>query len=267
MKTVREEKRGKALLRLVKTKSGYSGIVLTDRKASNRIDGENAEETWEALCRLAAEGNPDYFGFDGAKVRFLEFFSEGFNDPKYQKQERAYKMAAKRRLDNRVPLDEALVSKGKGKDILTVYQSTNLLSPFELMRMKDALKGGNADAFIRAAAHFTVERSEQALDAMGNVLKPYDVAKWTAITYLPFLWNPSEHMFLKPKVTAQYASRVGHRFAENYSPEIKISVYESLLDLASKTESEISALNPSDRIDTQSFIWVVGEYRPEDKSV
>jgi hypothetical protein len=38
-------------------------------------------------------------------------------------------------------------------------------------------------------------------------------------------------------------------------------VYESLLDLVAKTEKEIVDLKPTDRIDVQSFIWVVGAYK------
>jgi hypothetical protein len=40
-------------------------------------------------------------------------------------------------------------------------------------------------------------------------------------------------------------------------------VYESLLDLVAKTEAELTDLNPRDRIDIQSFIWVVGDYKDE----
>jgi hypothetical protein len=36
-------------------------------------------------------------------------------------------------------------------------------------------------------------------------------------------------------------------------------VYESLLDLVAKTEANIGDLQPEDRIDVQSFIWVVGD--------
>lgn len=65
-------------------------------------------------------------------------------------------------------------------------------------------------------------------------------------------------------VTKDYASWVGHRFADAYSPEILMPVYESLLDLAAATERELGDMNPVDRIDIQSFIWVVGQNSAED---
>ena len=68
-------------------------------------------------------------------------------------------------------------------------------------------------------------------------------------------------MFLKPEVAKDFAARVGHRFAQDYQSSLKPEIYESLLDLADKTTSELSSLKPRDRVDVQSFIWVVGDYR------
>jgi hypothetical protein len=70
-------------------------------------------------------------------------------------------------------------------------------------------------------------------------------------------------MFLKPEVTKDFAARVGHRFANDYEPRLKLDVYESLLDLASTTERELLELRPQDRIDVQSFVWVVGDYNEQ----
>lgn len=95
---------------------------------------------------------------------------------------------------------------------------------------------------------------------MKSVLAPHKVATWPAVTYLPFLWKPNAHMFLKPEVTKDYAARVGHMFAYEYSSELSAPVYECLLDLTVATEAELAELYPADRIDVQSFIWVVGKY-------
>jgi hypothetical protein len=81
-------------------------------------------------------------------------------------------------------------------------------------------------------------------------LHKYDNAKWPVATYLPFLWQPDRHMFLKPTVTKDFATRVGHRFASDYDSTLTINVVQSL--------------KPRDRIDIQSFIWVVGGYHDDD---
>jgi hypothetical protein len=125
------------------------------------------------------------------------------------------------------------------------------------------LRGRSADPFIRAAARFTLNPTSAALLDMERALKPHGAAKWTVVTYLPFLWRPETHMFLKPEVTKDFAARVGHRFASDYEPRLKLDVYHSLLDLASETEQELSELEPRDWIDVQSFIWVVGSYKED----
>ena len=86
-----------------------------------------------------------------------------------------------------------------------------------------------------------------------------------AATYLPFLWRPETHMFLKPEVTKDFALRVGHRFAADYEARLETTVYESLLDLVSRTAAELADLKPRDRIDVQSFIWVIGSYKEENE--
>jgi hypothetical protein len=47
----------------------------------------------------------------------------------------------------------------------------------------------------------------------------------------------------------------------DYEARLDFGVYESLLDLVSKTTAELRELKPRDRIDVQSFIWVVGDYK------
>ena len=68
---------------------------------------------------------------------------------------------------------------------------------------------------------------------------------------------------LKPEVTKDFAARVGHPFASNYEARLNIDVYVSLLDLVERTSRELFDLQPRDRIDIQSFIWVVGDYQED----
>ena len=67
-------------------------------------------------------------------------------------------------------------------------------------------------------------------------------------------------MFLKPEVTQDFAARVGHPFADAYTPRLEFPVYAALQDLTDRTAAELADLGPRDRIDVQSFIWIVGAY-------
>lgn len=255
--TIRRGKLGKKELSLVRMKGRFFGLA--GRKIV--VEGDDEEDVWRQLHDDAGKSDPKYFGYDGARKRFLKFFPNGFHSAGYASQERDYKLAAKAKLDETVPLEKAADGKGFGEAVLAVFRATNMLSPFEKTRLQDVLRGPRADDFVRAAAGFTLEGGKAHLLAMEHALKPHDSAKWTVATYLPYLWKPEAHMFLKPEVTKDFAARVGHRFADEYEPRLLLPVYESLLDLVAKTERELAHMQPRDRIDIQSFIWVVGDYR------
>jgi hypothetical protein len=260
MRDKREATVGVATVKMQPVKGVIKGVVIVDGAIKVREEGDDADEVWRWLQDAAARLNPKFFGFDGARNRFLRFFPDGFNSSDYARRERDYKTEAKVKLDATAPLETAATGAGFAKQVLSVFQ-TNLLHRVELMRTRDVLQSSNADDFIRAAARFALGEGKQALLAMERALKPHDAAKWTVVTFLPFLWRPEAHMFLKPEVTTEFAARVGHRFADDYEPRLDISVYESLLDLTERTAAEIADLKPRDRIDVQSFIWAVGRYK------
>lgn len=134
-------------------------------------------------------------------------------------------------------------------------------------RLAGMVRGRDADVFVQAAARFALDGTETALFELERVLKAHDCAQWTVATYLPFLWRPETHMYLKPEATKDFATRVGHPLASLYEARLNFDVYASLLDLVDRTANELSDLAPRDRIDIQSFIWVVGDYREDRESV
>lgn len=259
---IREATAGDATLRLFKVDRGYKGAVILG-KTMVVVEGTDLDDVWRRMHDEAGKANPKYFGFDGARNRFLHFFPNGFHAADYAERERDYKIAAKSKLDSTAPIEDAATGGGFGEAILAVFRATNLLSPFEKTRLQDVLRGQNADPFIQAAASFTLGGGKPTLLDMERALKPHDNVKWTVVTYLPYLWRPEAHMFLKPEVTKDFAARVGHPFASVYEPRLNIAVYDSLLDLAAKAASELADLKPQDRIDVQSFIWVVGGYKDD----
>jgi len=271
MKTIRQDVIGKNTLRLVDTGKEIVGLLLSGGKQLDRIDGTDAVEVWAQLRAAVGKASDAYFGFDGARARFLQFFPDGFRSSAFEGDERGsygergYKLRAKAKLDEAAPLDQVLTGTGYGEAVLSAYRATNLLSPFEKTRLDPVLRGPDADAFIQAAAAFAKGDVAPALDRMERILAKHDNAKWTVVTYLPFLWRPEEHMFLKPMVTQDFAERVGHSFVHDYSPALEPEVYASLLELMAVTKTELVDLQPRDNIDLQSFVWTVGEYKDGDQ--
>lgn len=272
MKTIRDDTIGKTALRLVDTGKGFVGLLLAGGKQLERIDGTDPEQVWAQLRMAVGKASPAYFGFSGARARFRQFFPGGFHSEAFEGDgrgtfgERNYKIRAKSKLDESAPLDAALTGSGFGEAVLSAYRATNLLSPFEKTRLDPVLRGPDADAFIQAAARFAMGEVDAGLAAMAGILARHDNAKWTVATYLPFLWRPDTHMFLKPTVTRDFAERVGHPFAHDYAPALEPRVYASLLDLMAATRAELADLQPRDNIDLQSFVWTVGEYRGGDEA-
>ena len=265
LKTIRDGHAGPATLRLVQTAKGFAGLVIIGGERKSLIEGDDAEEVWRKVQAEAGRVNPHFVGYDGARKRFHRYFPDGFTSDFYLGHERTYKLEAKRKLDEAVPLDVAASGESDGIAVLRVYQATNLLSPFEKTKLSAVLRGEDAGEFIRLAAAFAEGDEKSSLAHLKLLLRPYDSGKWTVITYLPFLWKPDEHVFLKPTMIRAFAERVGHPFAHVYRPDLDLEVYHSLQDLALTTRERIADLEPADMIDVQSFMWTAVEYEDGDK--
>jgi hypothetical protein len=234
MKTMRTGSVGELSLRLVEKDKAFIGVIFDAKGAKKtQLEGTDADDVWRRLHDEAGKANPRYFGFDGARARFLRFFPNGFHSKGYTDDERDYKVAAKQRLDETAPLEQAVSASGLGEAALAVFRATNLLSPFEKVRLQDVLRGTAADAFVQAAARFTLGEGKPALLDMERALKPRESAKWTVATYLPFLWRPEKAHVSETRDHSGFHPGVGHRFASDYRPRLDFAVYASLQDLAS----------------------------------
>ncbi len=190
LKTIRSSRVGRAELRLVQTGKGFAGVAIVDGQRRGLVKGDAADDVWRRLHDAAAKLDPSFFGFDGAAARFLRAMPGGFASDLYVAQERAYKLAAKAKLDAILSLEDALGWTGDGEGALRAFRGTNLLSPFESTRVQNVLRSPAAPAFIQGAARFASGDVAGALRDLAPVLKSFDAAKCTVITYRPLLWRP-----------------------------------------------------------------------------
>ena len=224
---------------------------------------------------------------EAARKRFLAQFPRGFADPGYWKMERKYKWAAHLRYrkyladDARTWIRDGLADRLRTA-LLEVYWPTsedehplNLMNPqFEWPAFKDSLE---SDApligYIDAALEFARQPApdEAAFDryAESLALLPtrkggVKVEKWTVMTWLPFVANPTHHIFLKPQMTQEFASILP--FELQYRTHLNHTTYMRLQEMAQRLKSKVSDLemNPEardlDMIDVHSFMWIVVEY-------
>ena len=157
-RTVRTGALGKRTLRLVEKDGRFHGLVDGQRC----VDGPDADDVWRRLHDAAGKADPKYFGYSGARSRFLKFFPNGFHSDGFSSQEREYKLAAKKRLDTSAPLTAAMSGGGFGEAVLSVFRATNMLSPFEKTWVAGLLRGPDADAFVQAEAGFARDGTKAA---------------------------------------------------------------------------------------------------------
>jgi hypothetical protein len=82
------------------------------------------------------------------------------------------------------------------------------------------------------------------------------VLTWPLATVFGFLAQPKRHVFYKPMVTRRAAAAYGHDLP--YASRPSWEGYAALLDFVQRVEADIADLRPRDRIDVQSFLWVLG---------
>ncbi len=211
--------------------------------------------------------------FQQAVDRFLAKYPLGFEDPGYIGSkaiggERHYKWDAHLFFLDRLGgghFRELLESDADTLvlEVLRCIRKTNLPYPMEKTAIADALEDGHGRSeFLSRLADVldAEEPTEQTytayVRALGNLpVFGARVACWPNATIIPFLADPTRHMFLKPEPTQKAADALG--FHLNYKPEPNWLTYRRLLDMATIYMDKLSPYKPKDLIDVQSFFWLV----------
>jgi hypothetical protein len=148
---------------------------------------------------------------------------------------------------------------------LRVVNATNLVFPNEKMQLKDGLKTEShrvrfGKALVNLLDHS--EPFEARFKKFADMLESIGAGKWTTATYFPYIYFPSEYMFLKPTVTQRAAELCG--FEISYDSKLNWKTYDRVLAFSRWLFDELTKqeLKPRDMIDVQSFIWCIapGKY-------
>ncbi len=210
------------------------------------------------------------------RKKFLYYFKKGFDDPTYISWERKYKNDAHLEFQsvlNRKDFNKLLKSHDYRKIVqyaVKIESKTNLLFSFEKMALRDAVKSEEGAQLFATGLYDYIYGSESLKDrfeAFVDVIrqlprKQTRVLTWPLITVFGFIANPSEHIFLKPRVTQTAAKKYGFDFL--YTSKPNWETYSSLLRFAEVVRKDTLDLKPKDNIDLQSFIWVTGSDEYED---
>lgn len=202
--------------------------------------------------------------------KFLHYFKKGYRDQTYIAWERQYKLDAHLQFQHELNKRDysTLLKEKRYEEIASLAvrteSKTNLLFSFEKMALRDAVKSPEgAQAFATGLYEYVYgkgslkQRFENYVEVVSTLpRKQTRVLTWPLLTVFGFLANPTEHIFLKPRVTRIAAEK--YQFDFHYASRPNWDTYQSLLDFAEQVRMDTADLHPSDYIDLQSFIWVMG---------
>lgn len=272
------------------------GIVLEDSGESVRIFFEEAGEKTLALKAvkptlvIGEEAHSDFL--DNLKIEqgkvttrykslrasmdyFLQEFPGGFRGERFHFHERSHKEEIRDEVQRQLSRDamRGMLDEGNFREVcaramkLTGARANAMIFKNEKMALRDGLVADEA-AKKFAEALFGVLHGEGDFDrrfsAFANCLEEIGAAKWTVATYFLFFSDPTRHMFVKPTITQNAAEICAYEL--NYRPELNARTYRCVMDFSTYLHKQISALEPRDMIDVQSFMWCIapGTYTAAD---
>jgi len=204
------------------------------------------------------------------KRKFIYYFPKGYHGEKFISWEREYKLEAHIRFQeafNRAAYKTLLNRQEYEKiatQIVRIESKTNLLFSFEKMALRDAVKSPEGAKIFAIGLFDYVYGKDSLQQRFENFVKVVEslprkqtrVLTWPLVTVFGFLANPSEHIFLKPRVTQSAATK--YKFTFDYKSKPNWTTYQSLLNFAAEIFADTKEYKPRDYIDIQSFIWVMG---------
>jgi hypothetical protein len=208
--------------------------------------------------------------------KLLRLFPDGFDDPEYVELERDYKWRAHEAWAAALGPKRfrALLGAGRYAEIarqaVSIESRTNLLFSFEKMALRDAIRSmAGARAFSEGLYDFLHgRRADEARftrwieTVAGLPRRQTRVLTWPLVTVFGFIAAPSEHFFLKPRVTQAAARKYGYEF--QYISRPNWVTYAHLLSFANRVRRDLEDLGPRDMIDVQSFLWIQGSEEYEE---
>jgi hypothetical protein len=208
--------------------------------------------------------------------KFLRLFPGGFDDPEYVELERDYKWRAHEAWMAALGLKHfrALLGAARyaeiAREAVSIESRTNLLFSFEKMALRVAIRSAaGARAFSEGLYHFLHGRDGDEAKFTGWIetvaglpRRQTRVLTWPLVTVFGFIAAPSEHFFLKPRVTQAAAREYGYDF--QYVSRPNWDTYAHLLGFTNRVRRDLQDLGPRDMIDVQSFLWIQGSEEYEE---
>lgn len=195
-----------------------------------------------------------------------QFSQGGFEDPRYLKEERSYKLDAAEEMRAQCSKEnlEALLQAGDFAEICEratrPVVKTNLVFLIEKFSLADALKRGPKKQELFATSFYDLLYGPGGIsgrfDAFVAALEELGACKWPIATYPLFLMEPDHYPFVKPRYIK--AAAKAYAFDVRYDVRPSWHSYSSIIDFVHYVAGVLQSrgkLKPHDLIDVQGFIW------------
>ena len=234
-------------MRLLQTADGYAGMVIHGAKQSPVLRDDDPDVLWRRLLAEVGKAHPNYFGFDGAKARFLKYFPKAFADPGYVFEERDYKDKAVARIAAMISEDQAGEA---GPDqcaaAIRAFQAPNLVYPVEKSRIKEVLNSEAGPNFLKSAATFADGDFALGLTGMIAAIRSVTEENWATSVLV------AEETF------GMLKTKVGERWAEAKGFEVR-RIDRRLVDADRLADDDPRiALSGVDKIEARKLMANVG---------
>jgi hypothetical protein len=209
--------------------------------------------------------------YSQALERFRKAFAGGFQDEQYALRERDWKWSRHEMWRDSVSPDgfRTLATASPEQATALIEQMIETESPMlhprdEIVPLRDVIHQPE-----HAATYFTtladlLEAPSLTPDVFDNHLQALaslpavgsgNLATWTIVTIIPYLVQPSRHMFLKPGRIDEATRRLGKNI--HCSPTPTWDTYQRVLAFGNDLLEFLKPHGAQDMIDVQSFIWVI----------
>ena len=227
------------------------------------VAGDTHEEVEDRIREELKAISTRYYSPAEAVRKFSTIFPNGFRDETYISFERDYKWRA--HLFAEEHLSEEKFNKMHDLEICTAISrayskpSSPFLHVTELACVSEACKDVKRAEALVERTHDLLHGSDfpRAFARFVEHMAIYDGAKWTIASYLPYIFSPERHFFVKPTIIQSVAEKIG--FELKYDPRPSAEGYELILKLADELRAAASSLDPRDNIDIQSLMWLIEE--------
>ncbi len=188
-----------------------------------------------------------------AEEDFLSKYPGGFKNPEI------VEMAKKHKIEKLVEYTKLNFAIERFDDVEAIINSmvkvvsqSSMVSIFEKPKFRDIMKilhENEKIMFVQGLKEFLYGNQAAGFSLMSQILKTYQLAKWTILTVVPYYLKPNEEVFIKPTTVKGIIAYLEIDDIK-YSPNANYEFYKAYRDYIVEMKTRV---DPSLQVDNAAF--------------